>query len=135
MNTYRTRMRRKVLPTIKAFFTALMVISFAGNVYYSRIFLEIATSILPLHQNTVTQKIVTATLPSEGKKLTQQFLTPSDHILTKTYAFSPIVLEEFNLVFFVIPKVACSEYKTLFRRMMGFDDLDKKIFTINNTTV
>jgi len=92
-------MRRKVLPTTVAFFTALMVISFAGNVYFCRIFLLIATSMLPLHQNTVTQKIVTATLPSEGKKLTYPFLIPSDHISTKTYAFSPIVLEEFKLVF------------------------------------
>merc|ERR1719491_696377 len=39
---------------------------------------------------------------------------------------APIVVEEFKLVFFIIPKVACSEWKHLFSRMMGKADLVQK---------
>lgn len=35
---------------------------------------------------------------------------------------SPIVLESHKLVFFTIPKVGCTVWKQLFRRMMGFPD-------------
>jgi len=46
----------------------------------------------------------------------------SDAILHSTAWGHPIVLEEYNLIFFTIPKVACSEWKRLFRRMMGYKD-------------
>lgn len=35
---------------------------------------------------------------------------------------SPIILESHKLVFFSIPKVGCTTFKQLFRRMMGFPD-------------
>jgi hypothetical protein len=35
---------------------------------------------------------------------------------------SPIVVETHKLVFFTIPKVGCSVWKQLFRRMMGFEN-------------
>lgn len=35
---------------------------------------------------------------------------------------SPIVLEEYRLIFFSIPKVACTTWKQLFRRIMGAPD-------------
>ena len=35
---------------------------------------------------------------------------------------SPIVLERYQLVFFTIPKVGCTVFKQLFRRMMGYRD-------------
>ena len=35
---------------------------------------------------------------------------------------SPIVLEEYKLVFFTAAKVGCTTFKMLFRRMMGFAD-------------
>lgn len=35
---------------------------------------------------------------------------------------SPVVVEEFKLIFFTIPKVGCTVFKQLFRRMRGFDD-------------
>mmetsp|Transcript_28386 Transcript_28386/g.65893 ORF Transcript_28386/g.65893 Transcript_28386/m.65893 type:complete len:298 (+) Transcript_28386:139-1032(+) len=37
-----------------------------------------------------------------------------------TWDGSPIVLEEYRLIFFTIPKVACTVFKQLFRRIMGF---------------
>ena len=34
----------------------------------------------------------------------------------------PIIIEEYRLVFFTIPKVGCTVFKQLFRRMMGYSD-------------
>ncbi|VEU41849.1 unnamed protein product [Pseudo-nitzschia multistriata] len=34
----------------------------------------------------------------------------------------PVVIESHKLLFFTVPKNACSEFKVLFRRMMGFKD-------------
>jgi hypothetical protein len=39
---------------------------------------------------------------------------------------SPIVVEKYKLIFFVIPKVACTPWKQLFRRMEGFNDWDSQ---------
>ncbi len=50
----------------------------------------------------------------------------SDPMLARGGHGKPIVIESHKLVFFFIPKVACSVFKMLFRRMMGFSDwLDK----------
>ncbi len=35
---------------------------------------------------------------------------------------APIVIEQYKLIFFTIPKVACTTFKQLFRRMMHFHD-------------
>jgi hypothetical protein len=35
---------------------------------------------------------------------------------------SPIVLEDYKLIFFTIPKTGCTVFKQLFRRMMGYQD-------------
>jgi len=35
---------------------------------------------------------------------------------------SPIVVEDYKLIFFTIPKVGCTVWKQLFRRMMGYDN-------------
>jgi Sulfotransferase family len=35
---------------------------------------------------------------------------------------APIVMEQYKLVFFTIPKVGCTAWKQLFRRMMGYRD-------------
>mmetsp|Transcript_7260 Transcript_7260/g.11479 ORF Transcript_7260/g.11479 Transcript_7260/m.11479 type:complete len:333 (-) Transcript_7260:163-1161(-) len=37
----------------------------------------------------------------------------------------PIVLESHKLLFFTIPKNSCTEWKQLFRRMMGYDNWNK----------
>lgn len=50
----------------------------------------------------------------------------TDKIMKKDWSHdwdnSPIVIEEFKLVFFTIPKVSCTLWKQLFRRIEGFDD-------------
>ena len=50
-------------------------------------------------------------------------LSPNDSIYNPhSWDSAPIVLEEFKLVFFTIPKVGCTVWKQLFRRMMGCPD-------------
>merc|ERR1712107_795367 len=45
-----------------------------------------------------------------------------DILMEKTRWESPIVVMKFKLIFFSIPKVACTQFKQLFRRMMGLKD-------------
>ena len=50
-------------------------------------------------------------------------VSPTDYIYTgKWYESSPIVLESHKLIFFTVPKVGCTIWKQLFRRMMGYKD-------------
>jgi len=60
----------------------------------------------------------------------QQQQPPSEVILESTDALyqkgtwdkSPIVIEKYKLVFFSVPKVGCTAFKQLFRRMMGYSN-------------
>jgi hypothetical protein len=52
-------------------------------------------------------------------------IDPKDYIFLKDseqWDAAPIVVEEYKLIFFTIPKVACTTWKQLFRRMMGDPD-------------
>mmetsp|Transcript_790 Transcript_790/g.1756 ORF Transcript_790/g.1756 Transcript_790/m.1756 type:complete len:389 (-) Transcript_790:64-1230(-) len=50
----------------------------------------------------------------------------SDQIFRRTgWDIDPIVLESHKLLFFSVPKIACTEFKMLLRRMMGFPDWKK----------
>lgn len=53
------------------------------------------------------------------KKFTE--MLPSDAIYSRDWWEKPTVNEEYKLIFFTIPKVACTEWKLLFRRMAGLD--------------
>ncbi len=46
-------------------------------------------------------------------------MLPSDLIYSKDWWEKPTVIEEYKLIFFTIPKVACTEWKFLFRKMSG----------------
>lgn len=46
-------------------------------------------------------------------------LLPSDVIVSRQWWEKPTVIEEYKLIFFSIPKVACTEWKLMFRRMNG----------------
>ena len=48
---------------------------------------------------------------------TTTILDETDPIYDNMY-ISPIVIPEFNLIFFAIPKVACTEFKLLFRELL-----------------
>jgi hypothetical protein len=45
---------------------------------------------------------------------------------------NPIVIEEYKLVFFPIPKVGCSKWKYLFRRMMGHEHVSEILHDPSN---
>ena len=47
-------------------------------------------------------------------------LHPKDKIYSRNWWEKPTVIEEYKLIFFSIPKVASTEWKLLFRRMMGW---------------
>ena len=49
-----------------------------------------------------------------------------DYIMSSRFGAAPIVVERFKLIFFYVPKVACTVWKKLFRRMMGYDDWSTK---------
>ena len=53
-------------------------------------------------------------------------LHPHDKFYAARY-FAPIVNEEFKLVFFHIPKVACTQWLQLFRRMQGWEDWRERV--------
>jgi hypothetical protein len=60
-----------------------------------------------------------AIIPTVDNLLVQQ----GDSIYARPeWDSAPIVLEEYKLIFFTIPKVGCTAWKQLFRRMMGYSD-------------
>lgn len=69
--------------------------------------------------------------PSQNQKHQQQqhrqnlLVQPNDFIYKRVqdeWDSAPIVIEEYKLIFFTIPKVACTSFKQLFRRIMGQKD-------------
>ena len=46
----------------------------------------------------------------------------TDYIYSKHWDSAPIVVESHKLIFFTVPKVGCTVWKQLFRRMEGYDD-------------
>jgi Sulfotransferase family len=59
------------------------------------------------------------------RKEPKELIQPHDfiyHYETDRWDAAPIVVEKYKLVFFTIPKVACTTFKQLFRRMMGLPD-------------
>jgi Sulfotransferase family len=70
------------------------------------------------NQAEVSTSITTA-VPTVDNLLVQQ--GDSIYVLPEWDA-APIVLEQYKLVFFTIPKVGCTAWKQLFRRMMGYRD-------------
>jgi len=54
-------------------------------------------------------------------------LTKEDLIYQADRWGNPIVIFEYKLLFFTIPKVACTEWKLLFRKMSGYGDWDASV--------
>lgn len=55
----------------------------------------------------------------------KDLVKPGDYIYYKQVEYwdsSPVVIESHKLIFFTIPKVGCTVWKQLFRRMMGYED-------------
>jgi hypothetical protein len=61
----------------------------------------------------------------ESTDLSYVNIDPNDYIYYKDQSMwdaAPIVIESHKLVFFTVPKVGCTVWKQLFRRMMGYKD-------------
>lgn len=56
-----------------------------------------------------------------------------DYIFSSHLGAAPIVVESHKLIFFYVPKVSCTVWKQLFRRMMGYEDW-KTMFPHNTRT-
>lgn len=62
---------------------------------------------------------------SDNTRSNSLLVQPEDSIYRLTnveWDNAPIVIKEYKLVFFAVPKVGCTTFKQLFRRMMGFKD-------------
>ena len=62
--------------------------------------------------------------PSSGNETTtEKMILKREHsVYKKGWDRDPIVIEEYKLLFFTIPKVGCTVFNQLFRRMMGYED-------------
>lgn len=64
-------------------------------------------------------------IPERKPGVRRNLVLAGDYIYYKdetSWDSVPIVLESHKLIFFTIPKVGCTVWKQLFRRMMGYDD-------------
>ena len=67
-------------------------------------------------------KKVLRDLPALSKRKPRVRVLRKDKIMQRGWDASPIVLEKHKLLFFTVPKVGCTVWKSLFRRMQGFAD-------------
>jgi hypothetical protein len=80
-------------------------------------------------------------IPPRKPGIQRDIVLPGDYIYyqnEKSWDSSPVVIESHKLIFFTIPKVGCTVWKQLFRRMMGYDDWmsqDYNIFQPHNPAV
>jgi Sulfotransferase family len=64
-------------------------------------------------------------IPKRKAGVQRNLVLPGDFIYytdDERWDAAPVVLESHKLIFFTIPKVGCTIWKQLFRRMMGYDD-------------
>lgn len=69
--------------------------------------------------------MVYRTIPERSPKVQRDLVLPGDYIYyseSDSWDSAPIVIESHKLIFFSIPKVGCTVWKQLFRRMMGYSD-------------
>jgi Sulfotransferase family len=64
-------------------------------------------------------------LPSRKKSIQKHLVKPGDYVYYKDegrWDAAPIVVEQYKLLFFSLPKAGCTVWKQLFRRMAGIDN-------------
>lgn len=68
-------------------------------------------------------------IPQRPARIQRDLVKPGDYIYYQdfnTWDASPVVIESHKLIFFTIPKVGCTVWKQLLRRMMGSKDWDSQ---------
>lgn len=125
----RRRRRSSQLTVTKLWFVLLLLPSVATVVWL----LDLCC--LNLFGNRSDRNSLSASLSSVSLSLRSGVLLPAlqysqtEMLHKNDYVFSdvdwdaaPIVVPRFKLVFFTVPKIGCTVWKQLFRRMMGFPD-------------
>ncbi|KAG7353254.1 sulfotransferase family protein [Nitzschia inconspicua] len=82
-----------------------------------------------------TSMIPSSTIPSDFTNAVSQLAVTDKDLDWDDTIFQhfesdndPVVLESHKLLFFTVPKNSCTEWKQLFRRMMGYEDWNKPPF-------
>jgi len=123
--------RRKNANMIPLFIMTLCsLVIFVVNLCFTSSLQEQATHLVQLRQTVRhNQGLQTPRMvhhrPTPRRPHPSPQVTAGDKIYyTNPYSWdsSPVVLEEYKLIFFTIPKVGCTVWKQLFRRMMGYTD-------------
>jgi hypothetical protein len=76
-------------------------------------------------KNSKRSHILYRTIPERNPEIQRKLVLPGDYIYyseNESWDSAPIVIESHKLIFFSIPKVGCTVWKQLFRRMMGYTD-------------
>ena len=78
----------------------------------------------PVQVQSMTRRISKKRKPSAKAKQSKAriVLHRNDKILQHSWGMSPVVIESHKLIFLTTPKISCTIFKQLFRRMMGFND-------------
>ena len=63
-------------------------------------------------------------IPKRKDGIQKNLVKAGDSIIYKSSSWdsAPVVIEQYKLIFFTIPKCGCTVWKQLFRRMMGYSD-------------
>jgi hypothetical protein len=80
------------------------------------------------------KKQIRLPLPPRPKVLPKDLVKSGDYIYYRgegalRWDAAPVVIESHKLLFFTIPKVGCTVWKQLFRRMMGYEDWKSQDYT------
>jgi len=73
------------------------------------------------------QTTKTSTIPIRIKNEKRIRLDSTDVIYSRNWWEIPTVIPDYKLIFFTIPKIACTEWKLLFRKMMGLPPRDDAV--------
>jgi hypothetical protein len=100
-------------------------------------FLVIAKFVFPSSASPALDNVGLAnqTRHTNGLSENPYFVKPYHYIYFNDYDHTwdsaPVVVESHKLLFFTTPKVGCTVWKQLFRRMMGYDDWKSQDYRLN----
>jgi hypothetical protein len=85
---------------------------------------RVSSSVMKDGEGTSNPKTITTTSNDNNNNF---IVNENDYIYSSScYDCAPIVVKEYKLLFFSVPKVACTTFKFLFRRIQGVKDWDNQ---------
>lgn len=133
-------MVKQKLPPANSSYRILMLIALLAFIVNVTHMVQIDASLQPLPKPTseILSPLISTSSNDEKEKQVESFkpiphrkqevqvdlVKGGDYIYydTEDWDAAPIIIESHRLVFFTIPKVGCTVWKQLFRRMMGYTD-------------